>query len=96
MPFSYNLSDELKERVKTLTKKNKPLSEQLFKKINEVISRDSETIEFYKNLRFPLQEFKRVQIGHFVLIFKVFKEKNFISFDDFDHHDNIYNKKLQN
>ncbi len=29
----------------------------------------------------------------FVLLFKVFKEKNFILFVKLDHHDNVYNKK---
>ena len=90
MAFSYNLSDELKEKIKTLAKKDKPLSQRLFKKITEVTNRDTETIDFYKNLRFPMEEFKRVQIGSFVLTFTVDKEKNFITFDDFDHHDNIY------
>lgn len=34
---------------------------------------------------------KRVHIDtHFVLTFNVNKEKNFILFVDFDHHDNIY------
>jgi len=33
---------------------------------------------------------KRVQIGHFVLIFQYKKEENLILFDDFDHHDNVY------
>ncbi|MDP3741851.1 MAG: addiction module toxin RelE, partial [Candidatus Micrarchaeota archaeon] len=77
-------------KVKTLVKKNNPLSQQMFKKITEVVSRDNDSIEFYKNLRFPMQEYKQVQIGHFVLIFRVYKDRNFISFDDFDHHDNIY------
>ncbi len=90
--FSYALSDKLKTIVSTLVKKDKPRAEQLHKKIKEVILRDNETIEFYKNLRSPMQEYKRVQIGHFVLTFKVFKEKNFILFDDFDHHDNVYKK----
>lgn len=90
MTFSYDLSDKLKARLNLLGKKDKTLAIQVFKKIKEVTSRDGETIEFYKNLRVPMQEYKRVQIGHFVLIFKVFKEKKLILFDDFDHHDNIY------
>ncbi len=90
MTFTYKLSEELEAKVKTLVKRDKALSERIFKKINEVISRDSETIEFYKNLRFPLQEFKRVHIKPFVLTFRVYKDENFIAFDDFDHHDNIY------
>ena len=33
---------------------------------------------------------KRVHIGHFVLIFSYDKSKDFVSFEDYDHHDNIY------
>ncbi len=88
--LSYDLSDKLKAIVSALVKKDKSLAEQLYKKIKEVTSRDSETIEFYKNLHNPMQEYKRVQIGHFVLTFKFFKDKNFVLIDNIDHHDNIY------
>ncbi len=88
--FNYDLSEKLKTKIKALLKKNKPLAEQLYKKMKEVINRDRETIDFYKNLNAPIQEYKRVHVGSFVLLFKVEKEKNFILFYDFDHHDNIY------
>ncbi|NYZ77973.1 addiction module toxin RelE [Candidatus Micrarchaeota archaeon] len=90
MTFSYNVSDRLKGKLKLLAKKDKPLALRVIKKIKEVVSRNAETIEFYKNLRAPMQDCKRAHIGNFVLTFKVFKEKNFILFDDFDHHDNVY------
>jgi len=91
--FKYNVSDKLKEKLKNFLKKDKRLLVQLHKKIEEVIARDSETIDFYKNLRTPMEEYKRVQVGHFVLIFHVDKKLNEILFQDFDHHDNIYDKK---
>ncbi|MBU2496516.1 MAG: hypothetical protein KJ767_00455, partial [Nanoarchaeota archaeon] len=48
--------------------------------------------EHYKNLRHDLRDFKRVQIGHFVLVFRFDRKKELIYFADFDHHDNIYQK----
>ena len=90
MTFEYITSKRLNLILVGLSKTNKPLAVQLFKKVKEVTSRDNETIEFYKNLRAPKQEYKRVHIGPFVLLFKVYKEQNLILFDDFDHHDNIY------
>lgn len=90
MVFKYNISDKLREKLKILLKKDKHLAMQLHKKIEEVIQRDAETIDFYKNLRSPMEEYKRVQVGHFVLIFHVDKKLNEILFQDFDHHDNIY------
>ena len=38
-----------------------------------------------------MKDSKRVHIGHFVLVFNFDKNKNLISFEDFDHHDVIYN-----
>ena len=33
---------------------------------------------------------KRVHIGHFVLVFSHDKNRNFVFFEDYDHHDKIY------
>jgi mRNA-degrading endonuclease RelE of RelBE toxin-antitoxin system len=95
LPFDYDFSDELEETLTKLFKKNKKMYEAILKKAEEVSFRDETTIDFYKNLKYDLKEFKRVHIlKSFVLMFKVFKEKNFILFDRFDHHDNIYKKRI--
>ena len=61
------------------------------KKIKEIVGSDPSTIDHYKNLRRDLKEYKRVHINnHFVLSFKVDKQKNFILFVDFEHHDKAY------
>lgn len=60
------------------------------KKIEEILSCD---IDHYKNLRYDMKESKRVHINHFVLIFSYNKEKDLVSFEDFDHHDKIYKNK---
>ena len=89
--FDFDLSDELKIKIRKLVKKDKKKVEIINKKIKEIINNDNLTIERYKNLRYNLKEFKRVHIdNHFVLTFKVDKEKNFILFEDFEHHDNVY------
>jgi YafQ family addiction module toxin component len=94
MPFKYDISDELIEKLKKIYKKNKVMYETIMKKIEEITSRDQISIDFYKNLRNDLSDYKRIHImKSFVLMFKVYREKNFILFDDFDHHDNIYKKK---
>lgn len=91
MPFKYDVSDELEDTLNKLFKKDKKRYNYVLKKIEEVASRDSETIDFYKNLKHNLKEYKRVHIDKsFVLIFKVFKKEKFILFDRLDHHDNIY------
>ena len=60
------------------------------KKIEEIIN--SEDVEHYKNLRYDMKDRKRVQLGHFVLVFKFLKEADTISFVDFGHHDEVYER----
>jgi len=94
VPFKYDFSDELEETLDKLFKKDRKRYEAIMKKAEEVASRDLTTVEFYKNLRYDKKEYKRVHIDKsFILMFKVFKEKKFILFDMFDHHDNIYKRK---
>lgn len=89
--FNYEFSEELKVIIKHLNKKDRTKSLIMAKKVEEIVNNDIKSIERYKNLRSPLHHLKRVHIDkHFVLTFQVDKEKNFILFVDFDHHDNIY------
>ncbi len=88
--YSYEIKPSLQKILQKLSKKDKSLYEQALKKIEEIIN--SYDIEHYKNLRYDMKESKRVHVGHFVLVFSFDKKSNTISFDDFDHHDNIYKK----
>jgi len=93
MPLKHDFSKELKFKIKKLFKKNKARYEILLKKIEKISASDENEIEHYKNLRHDAKEEKRVHIDKsFVLTFKYEKEKKFILFLDFDHHDNIYKK----
>ncbi len=91
MPCNYKTSKNLDRILEKLFKKDKATYEQIIKKINEVIN--SSDVEHYKNLRYDLSSYKRVHIGHFILVFKFNKLENIIEFSDFDHHDIIYKKK---
>jgi len=82
------IEKKLEKIMVKLEKKNQALYDQLKKKINEIIQVSE--IDHYKNLRYDLKEFKRAHVGSFVLVFKYNKQKNFVYFDDFDHHDNVY------
>ena len=44
----------------------------------------------YKDLHHDMKGLKRVHIGHFVLVFEINHLKKTVSFEDYDHHDNIY------
>ena len=61
---NWKISENLKNIMRKLSRKDKSLYEQLLKKINEVIN--CENVEHYKNLRYNMKDSKRVHIGHFV------------------------------
>ncbi|MFW5847208.1 MAG: addiction module toxin RelE [Nanoarchaeota archaeon] len=89
--FDFDLSDELKFILKKLSKKDPKKVKIINRKIKEIISCNSDTINHYKNLRNELKEYKRVHIDRsFVLTFKVDIKNNFILFVDFEHHDKVY------
>lgn len=89
--FDFNITDELKFKIRKLAKKDSKKVQIINKKIKQIISFSPETINHYKNLRNELKQYKRVHIDNsFVLIFKVDIRNNFILFTDFDHHDKIY------
>jgi len=93
LAFKYELSKELEKTLQKLLKKDKERYEIAWKKIEEIASRDSTTIDFYKNLRHDFSEYKRVHIDKsFVLLFKVHKKENFILFEKLMHHDDVYKR----
>ena len=90
--YSYEVKPSLRKILNKISKKDSGLYKRVIEKISEIIN--SYDISHYKNLRYDLKEFKRAHVGPFVLVFKHDKNKNLISFEDFDHHDNIYQKKF--
>ncbi len=86
----FEIKPELENKLVKLSKKDKNRYEAVMSKIKEVLS--SGDIEHYKNLRYDMKDSKRVHIGHFVLVFSYDKTKDFVSFEDYDHHENIYSK----
>ena len=91
--YSYENKPLFKKTLKKLFKKDKIMYERIIRKIQGIINSDD--VEHYKNLKHDLKDFKRVQIGEKVLVFKFDKTDKIIVFEDFDHHDNIYRKKFR-
>jgi YafQ family addiction module toxin component len=85
----FSIENSLKKKISKISKKDKGLYEFLMKKINEILT--CYDVNHYKNLRKPLEDFKRVHIkGSFVLLFKYIQSEDKIVFYDLDHHDVIY------
>lgn len=75
--------------LKKIKKKDLSLFKATQKKIYQISQLNKEEIQYFKNLRIPLNQYKRVHIGSFVLMFRL--EDNTLFFDKFEHHDKIYN-----
>jgi len=84
----YNL--EVRENVdrifRKLAKKDKVSFEYITKKIKEI----RENPYHFKPLRTPMQNFRRVHIGNFVLIYSIDENKKTIIIEKYEHHDIVY------
>jgi mRNA interferase RelE/StbE len=87
----FEIKPELRKTLEKLFKKDRNAYEAVMRQIAEVVN--SEAIEHYKNLKYGMKQLKRVHIGaHFVLVFAYDKQKDFLTFVDYDHHDNVYKR----
>jgi YafQ family addiction module toxin component len=86
--YSFDIKNGLDKKFSKLSKKNPKQLEIIYKKIEEVIQNPLH----YKNLTTPLQHLRRVHIDKsFVLLFSVDEKNELVTFEEIDHHDNIYN-----
>jgi len=87
--FKYDIHDNLRSKLDKITRKDKVLASIFFKKVQEIINRDEKTINAYKNLRSPLNEYKRIHLtGNYILLFSV--KENRIIFFDIRHWDDLF------
>jgi len=85
--YTLKIKPDLENTLKKLAKKNRKKVEIILKKIDEIL----ENPHRYKNLRAPLNNWKRVHVdNHFVLTFSVDEDSSTVTLEDYDHHDNIY------
>ena len=89
--FSYDISDTLRAKLERLSRKDKILAQICYRKLQEIINRDEKTINAYKNLRSPLNEYKRIHLtGNYILLFAA-KGKHIV-FVDIKHWDDVFGK----
>ena len=85
--YTLKINPDLEKTLKKLAKKNRKQVEIILNKVDEILVNPHR----YKNLRAPLNEWKRVHVDkHFVLVFSVDERSKSITLEDYDHHDNIY------
>ncbi|NQU78503.1 type II toxin-antitoxin system RelE/ParE family toxin [Candidatus Woesearchaeota archaeon] len=80
-------SEEIVKKLKTLKKKNHPHYDRVRRKMDDILLNPDHT---YKILHNTMKGIMRVHLGHFVLVFVINHINKTISFEDYDHHDNIY------
>lgn len=89
--FSYDLSDKLRKRVRKLAKKDKVLALIFKRKIKEVITHNTTTIDTYKNLHSPQNEYKRIHLtNNFILLSTIDRKNEHIIFVGILHWDKAY------
>mgnify|MGYP001568675225 CR=1 len=84
--FSPYFSENFNKTLKRIKKKDK----EIFQRISESVFKIINNPLCGKPLRNVLRNYRRVHIGHFVLIYEIINME--IRFLDFDHHDKIYKK----
>lgn len=85
--YEFKISEPLEKKFQKINNKNPKILVIIRNKILEIIQNPNR----YKNLRNPLQKFKRVHIDkHFVLIFSINEKTKKVIFEDFNHHNDIY------
>ncbi len=87
--YSIDIRPSLKKKLVKLAIKYPKQAEIIAKKSEEIVIDPHR----YKNLRSPLNHWKRVHIDkHFVLTFSIDEKTKTVILEDFDHHDNIYKR----
>lgn len=85
--YRLQVRPEVQKVVEKLAKKDKKQVEIIFSKVSEILQDPHR----YKNLRSPLNHWKRVHIdSHFVLIFSVDENEKTVILEYYGHHDEVY------
>ena len=84
--YEYEIKDRLSKKLQKIAKKDRVLYDAFMKKILQV----AENPYLSKPLHGKLKGKRRVQIGHFVLIYGIEEKECRVIFLDFTHHDEAY------
>jgi len=87
--YTDQYSEEIIKKLVKLKKKDPKGYVQVRKKMDSILTNPNHSHKF---LTHNLKGLNRVHLGHFVLVFSIDHDAKTISFEDYDHHDNIYKK----
>jgi len=84
----YNL--EIRESIDKIFSKLFRRDRVSFEYINKKIIEIRENPYHFKPLRAPMQNYRRVHIGSFVLIYSIDENRKTIIIEKYEHHDKVY------
>lgn len=84
----YNL--EIRKSVDRIFEKLFGKDKISFEYINKKIKEIRENPYHFKPLRNPLQNYRRVHIGNFVLVYSINENTKTIIIEKYEHHDKVY------
>ena len=88
--YNLDIRPSLKKKLIKLGARNPKQAEIIAKKSEEVVIDPHR----YKNLRYPLNTWKRIHIDrHFVLTFSIDDDAKTVILEDYDHHEKIYKRQ---
>lgn len=85
--YTERYSEEIAKKLKKLKRKDPNQYSFVRNKMDLILANPEHD---YKFLHHDMKGVNRVHIGHFVLIFVIDHKNKIVSFEDYDHHDNIY------
>lgn len=92
--YSIEFDPEFKEELDDLGQVNPDDHDVIIRKIKDIAKALEWNSNHHKNLRKPLNKFKRVHVNdHFVLVFRVNQWNKTVCFIAYGHHDDIYKDK---
>lgn len=90
--YSREYMPKFKKKVKKV--KDKKKRQNIWNKIEEILTTVETNPNHYKNLHHPLQEYKRVHVNtSYVILFIIDEDNQKVTFHNYAHHDDVYPNK---
>jgi mRNA-degrading endonuclease RelE of RelBE toxin-antitoxin system len=90
--YEYEIKKTADKKLGKLARRNPQKLDVIFKKIEEICLDPYR----FKNLKRPLQNFKRVQFDNqtYILVFSIDEITQTVYIENYDHHDKIYQQMI--
>jgi len=86
--YNIEVRKEVERVLKKLAKKDKISSIYISKKIKQI----RENPYHFKSLKKPLQNYWRIHIGNYVLIYSIDEKRKTVIIEKYKYHDEVYKK----